>query len=205
MKKIAILASGGSTGGGSGFEKLVEASLRGDLGTEVSCVLSNHKNGGVFERAHRLGVRFEHFDRPWTAERCYALIGENVDLICMSGWLKCLTGLDPIRTINIHPGPLPDFGGAGMYGHHVHEAVMKAYREGRVTHSAVSMHFVTDEYDKGPVFFRFPIEIQKDDTPDSLGSRVNAAEHEQQRRLTQRVLEGSISWDGTDPNSLVIA
>lgn len=203
MKKIAVLASGGATDGGSGFEELVNASLRGDLKAEVVCVLSNHPRGGVQERANRLGIRFEYFESPWTSERCLDLIGEDVDLICMSGWLKCITGLDPTKTINIHPGPLPGFGGPGMYGHHVHEAVLEAYRKGKVTNSAMSMHFVTDEYDKGPVFFDFEVPIKKDDTSDSLGSRVNAAEHDYQWMITQFVLDGRIHWDGINPESLV--
>lgn len=205
MKKIAVLASGGNTGGGSGFEKLFEPIFVGDFPAQMLCVLSNHQRGGVYERARRLGVRFIHFEEPWTAERCYDLIGEHVDLICMSGWLKLIKGLDPQRTINIHPGPLPDFGGRGMHGHHVHESVMNAYHAGKVTHSAVSMHFVTNEYDKGPVFFQLPVEIKPDDTPGTLGDRVNAAEHEYQWKLTKYVLEGRIAWDGINPDSLVTA
>ena len=98
MKKIAILASGGASGGGSGFEKLVDASVRGDLDAEVSCVLSNHPQGGVWERAKRLGVRFEYFESPWTPERCLDLIGEDVDLICMQGGLSA-------SPVWIQPGP----------------------------------------------------------------------------------------------------
>lgn len=207
MKKIAILAGGGAgaTDGGSGFEKLAEASFRGDLGAVISCVLSNHSSGGVYEKAKRLGIRFEHFTAPWTAEHCHELIGEDVDLICLSGFLKRVTGFDPTKTINIHPGLLPDFGGKGMYGHHVHEATMRAYHAGKITHSAVSMHFVTDEYDKGPVFLQLLVPIMPNDTPDTLGSHVNAAEHKYQWKFTKFVLDERISWDGVDPESLVTA
>src|SRR5262249_41418476 len=108
-------------------------------------------------------------------------------------------------TFNIHPGPLPEFGGAGLYGHHVHEAVMKAYRERRVTQSAVSMHFVTEKFDEGPVFFSHPVEILPDDTPETLGARVNEAEHRYQPEITNLVIHGKISWDGKDPKTLVVA
>jgi len=203
MRKLAILASGTAAGGGSGFERLVVASLSGDLNARVSCVLSNHPQGGVFKRAQRLGVRFEYFEPPWTAERCHNLIGEEVSLIGMSGWLKCITGLDATKTINIHPGPLPDFGGVGMYGQHVHNAVLKAYHQSQVKHSALCMHFVTDEYDKGPIFAQLPVEIKKDDTPDSLSKRVNAVGLKYQWLFTRYVLEGRIYWDGVNPDSLV--
>lgn len=203
MKKIAVLASGSATSGGGGFEKLALASKSGALGAEVVCVLSNYQEGGVFQRAKRLGIRFEYFNAPWTADRCQELIGEQVDLISMSGWLKRIVGLDSTKTINIHPGPLPRFGGHQMYGHHVHEAVLSAYHRGELCASEVTMHFVTSEYDKGPVFFRHSVPIEQGDTAESLGKRVNAIEHKCQWLFTKHVLEGRIAWDGVNPESLV--
>jgi len=76
---------------------------------------------------------------------------------------------------------------------------MQAYRAGKITHSAVSMHFATEEYDRGPVFFRLPVEILPTDTPDDIGARVNKAEHEWQARITDHVVNGRIGWDGKDP------
>jgi len=113
-----------------------------------------------------------------------------------------VTGLDPQKTINIHPGPLPRFGGAGMYGHYVHEAVMEAYKKGEVDHSAVSMHFVTENYDEGPLFFSQSVPILPDDTAETLAKRVNEAEHKWQPIITNKVLQGEISWDGQNPQSL---
>jgi folate-dependent phosphoribosylglycinamide formyltransferase PurN len=89
-----------------------------------------------------------------------------------------------------------------MYGHHVHEAVFKAYSAGEITHSAVSMHFVTNEYDRGPVFFHFPVEIFQMDSADDIGKKVNEAEHSLQPLITNMVVQGKISWDGKDPESL---
>jgi len=82
--------------------------------------------------------------------------------------------------------------------------VLAAYAEGGLTHSAVSMHFVTEEYDKGPVFFRYPVEILPGDTPETLGARVNRFEHQWQPAVTSLVVEGKISWDGDDPASLTV-
>lgn len=237
-KKIIIFASGTKDGGGSGFENLVNATKNGILDAQISAVVSNHENGGVREKADRLGVPFVFFparkipdsgefvdkegnpiDRSEfaTAEN-YCKLTEGADLVCLSGWLKLVTGLDPRKTINIHPGPLSRFGGAGMYGHHVHEAVMEAYRNGEIdpktgqthstgsgqaiTHSAVSMHFVTEKYDEGPLFFSQPVPILPDDTAETLAKRVNEAEHQWQPLITNKVLQDEISWDGKDPQSL---
>lgn len=200
---LIIFASGSKTGGGSGFENLVNASRSGILSADIIAVVSNHENGGVREKADRLQIPFIHFDGPWTKEQ-YRRVAEGADYVALSGWLKLVSGLDPRRTINIHPGPLPRFGGKGMHGHHVHQAVMEAYRRGEVTHSAVSMHFVTEKYDEGPLFLSVPVLINPDDTPETLGHRVNLVEHDYQPRVTNDVILGRIRWDGENPDSLLI-
>lgn len=207
--RVLVFASGTATGGGSGFQKLVEASREGILTAEVVAVVSNHLKGGVYQRASTLGVPFVYFPGPFDEGSYRHLIAHlapawQPDFISLSGWLKKVAGLDPRTTFNIHPGPLPDFGGPGMYGHHVHEAVMAAYRRGEIEESAVSMHFVTAEYDEGPVFFRFPVPIQPDDNSETLAARVNVAEHEWQWQATNAVVKGEVHWDGVNPSSLVV-
>lgn len=134
----------------------------------------------------------------------------GADFFALSGWLKLVKGLNPAtrfnsRTVfNIHPGPLPNFGGPGLYGHYVHEAVIAAYRQGKITHSAVSMHFVTEEYDRGPIFLNCRVKIKDNDTPETLGARVNEWEHAYQPGVTNLVVNGYIKWDGVDPNSLEV-
>ena len=201
--KLLVFASGSAEGGGSGFEKLVVASRDGMLDADIVGVVSNHERGGVHARADKFGIPFIHFSAPWD-EASYREIADRsrAEFLALSGWLKQVHGLDPLLTFNIHPGPLPEFGGKGMYGHHVHEAVMAAYRRGEVTHSALCMHFVDAEYDRGPCFFRFNVKIRDDDTPDSLGKRVNASEHEWQSVITSLVVHRKITWDGVDPASL---
>lgn len=152
--KLIIFASGTAEGGGSGFANLVQASRSGILDAEIVAVVSNHKNGGVREKAEGTGIPFIHFDKPYTTERYQEIIRKvGAEWVALSGWLKLALGLDPRTTFNIHPGPLPRFGGVGMYGHYVHEAVLEAYKQGEITNSAVSMHFVTPVYDEGPLFF----------------------------------------------------
>ncbi len=175
---------------------------------------SNHENGGVRRRAELLKIPFMHFSGPYTSEGYMAAV-KNFDFnfIALSGWLKFVFGLDSKTTFNIHPGLLPSFGGPDMYGHYVHEAVLRAYREGRTTHTGISMHFIKDtpesaeakkEYDKGPVFFRFPVAIHPDDTVNLITNRVNVAEHYWQPIITDLVVRGEISWDGKDPKSLSV-
>jgi phosphoribosylglycinamide formyltransferase-1 len=210
LPKLLVFASGSAEGGGSGFENLVRAVHAGVLKARIVGVVSNHLNGGVREKADRLFVPFFHFPKPWTPEKYQEIAqASRADFFALSGWLKLVSGLDPETAFNsqtvfnIHPGPLPAFGGPGLYGHHVHEAVHAAYQRGELTHSAVSMHFVTDEYDKGPIFFSGPVEIRPEDTPETLGFRVNAAEHKWQPYITNLVVNGEIAWDGVNPASLV--
>ncbi len=202
-KKILIFASGGKDGGGSGFVELVENSKTGVLDAEIIAVVSNHEYGGVRQKADKLGVEFVHFLGPYTSEEYRKIVDKyNPDLICLSGWLKLVVGLDSKKTINIHPGALPKFGGAGMYGHYVHEKVIEEYKKGNVKETAVSMHFVTEKYDEGPVFFHYPVLVREDDTPESIADRVNKIEHAWQSYITNLVVYGKINWNGKDTESL---
>ncbi|HEY4512345.1 MAG TPA: formyltransferase family protein [Candidatus Paceibacterota bacterium] len=204
-KRLIIFASGTKEGGGSGATNLVEASLDGRLpNAEIIAVVSNHGKGGVATHCKKLQVLFIHFAGPFDEIHYKKIIKEtNPDFVALSGWLRPILGLDPKKTFNIHPGPLPRFGGIGMYGHYVHEAVIKAYNQGEVKNTEVSMHFVTPNYDEGPVFFRKAVSIMDDDTPETLAKRVNQAEHLWQPKITSLVLSGEISWDGKNPESII--
>ncbi len=203
--KLIVFSSGTKTGGGSGFENLVRSAESGVLKAEIVAVVSNHEAGGVRKRAKRLGVPFVLFQGPFEASEYQKIIRETgAEWVALSGWLKLVVGLDPARTFNIHPGPLPRFGGKGMYGYHVHEAVVEASRRSEITHSAVTMHFVTSIYDEGPIIFSLPVEILADDTAETLGARVLEAEHEWQPKITNMIVTGEISWDSKDRQSLKV-
>jgi folate-dependent phosphoribosylglycinamide formyltransferase PurN len=204
-KRILVFASGDAEGGGSGFQEMVEQSRTNPpiLDAQIVGVISNYASGGVFKKAQALNVPFEHWTGPFNAEMYQALVEKyKADFAMCSGWLKPVEGLESAKTINIHPGPLNysntelHFGGKGMWGHHVHEAVMKAYGEGRLVQSAVTMHFVTpysaDGYDRGPVFFQMPVLIRPDDTPDTLAKRVNEKERAWQSKVLNMVVNGHI-------------
>lgn len=218
---LLVLASHG----GSGFENLVLASRGHDpvLNATIVAMGCNNSRGKakVWERADRLGIRSLHLPKVVrTGEYFRHIIHElDVDFIALSGWMCEVPiqehpgrgpGLDPRKTFNIHPGPLPRYGGNGMYGEHVHNAVWRDLQDGNTTRSAVSMHFVNynppsteRRYDTGPVFFEHTVMLQEDDTPEDIAARVNAEEHRWQPSVTDLVVKGEISWDGIDPKSLI--
>lgn len=201
--KLLIFASGSATGGGSGFGKMCLTNIEGILDAEIVSVVSNHEFGGVRALAEKYNIPFILFKGPYTAENYQKIVLDTgAEWVALSGWLKLVSGLDPRTTFNIHPAPLPRFGGKGMYGHYAHEEVWKAYQAGEITHSAVSMHFVTPKYDDGPVFFTKKVLLVSEDTAETIGAKVNAQEHLWQSKITNMIIHKQISWDGIDPNSL---
>lgn len=207
--KLIVFASGTKDGGGSGFENLVKAAKSGELDADIVAVVSNHEHGGVRERAERLDVPFVYFPGPFDADSYRRIFRESsAEWAALSGWLKHVHGLDPARTFNIHPALLSQFGGRfggdGMYGHRIHEAVKAALDAGELAESGFTMHFVTDEYDRGPAFFECPIPLKKGMTADEIQKAVNVVEHEWQPKITNMVVHGEISWDGKDPKTLVV-
>ena len=207
-----MLASGDAEGGGSGARELAESARTGILQAEIVGFVSNHEYGGVRKHADQLKLPFFHFPGPYTAENYQRYRAETgADFIAASGWVKYIRGLPPDRTFNIHPAPLPKFGGHNWYGRRVHQEVLEAFKRGEMHHTEVCMHFVIEDktgdkekgYDKGPVFFRALVDILEDDTVESLFRRVNAIEHHCQSAVTSFVVNDLIRWDGKDPDSLV--
>lgn len=198
-KRVLVFASGDAKGGGSGFQELVEFSRTDPpiLDAEIVGVVSNHEQGGVRKRADGLGIPFKFWPGPFDAAGYQVRVVEfAADFVMCSGWLKLIKGLDLETTINIHPGPLPEFGGLGMYGHHVHEAVITAYKRGEIIQSAVTMHFVDEIFDQGPIIFKMPVIIRPDDDPETLAKRVNEKERAWQSYILNRVVHGDIYLEG---------
>ncbi len=211
--KLVIFASGKRSGGGSGFENLVRSK---ELDADIVAVVSNHERGGVHERAMQLGVPFIYFD-PSRHSNVLQNVGmsyqeivrkSGAEWVALSGWLRQVSGLDPARTFNIHPALLSQlggrFGGHGMYGHHIHEAVKAAFDAGEITESGFTMHFVTDEMDCGPAFFEHRVPLRQGMTVDEIAHAVNIAEHEWQPKVTNMVVHEEIRWDGKDLRSLIV-
>ena len=217
-------------GGGSGMKNLIEASLDGRLDANIVGVVCNIKGGGVEDKLLRIkeergvDIPFVFFPKtehtPKRHQEIVCGLGGEDCFVALSGclWLVPMKkipkdpepGLDPRFVFNIHPGPLPHFGGEGMWGHYVHEAVFGAfckkdlYDSRIITWSAVTMHFVTKRYDEGPVFFELPIPILPTDNAASLGKAVNIQEHRFQPFVTNEVVHRRICWDGKNKQSLVV-
>jgi len=211
--KLIVFASGKRSGGGSGFENLARSK---ELDADIVAVVSNHERGGVHERAMQLGVPFIYFDPSvhsnvlQNVRMSYQKIvrKSGAEWVALSGWLKHVSGLDPAKTFNIHPALLSQFdgrfGGKGMYGNHIHEAVKRALDAGEITESGFTMHFVTEEHDRGPAFFEKRVPLKQGMTAEEIGKAVNDAEHTWQPKITNMVVHGEIRWDGKNPDSLVV-
>ncbi len=207
--KLIVFASGSESGGGSGFENLVNSTRLGGstpkstvLDAEIVAVVSNHKHGGVRQRADRLGVPFIYFGGPYTAENYQKIVQDSgAEWVTLSGWLKKVKGLAPSKTFNIHPALLSQlggkFGGRGLWGHHVHEAVKEALDAGEIAESGITMHFVSEEYDRGPIFFEHKVPLRKGMTTDEIAQAVNKAEHKWQPIITNKVIHGEIKFPQT--------
>ena len=128
-------------------------------------------------------------DRVWNAVRAL-----TPDLVCLAGWLHLLPIPDDFRgrVLNIHPSLLPAFGGKGMYGHHVHEAVL-AYG---AKVSGCTFHFADDSYDTGPVLVQRCVPVLEGDTPDALAARVFQAECEAYPEAVRLIAEGRVTVRG---------
>ncbi|MCX6738687.1 MAG: formyltransferase family protein [Candidatus Parcubacteria bacterium] len=201
---LLIFASGNFVGGGSGFEALIDAQKNGMLDANIVGAVSPYRFGGIRRKAEANGIRFLWFPGPYDVRNYnYVIRKHGGEWVALSGWLKKMEGYDPRTTFNIHPARLA-FGGRGMYGIHIHRAVIDSYQKGLIKDTAVSMHFVIDEYDKGPVFFEYPVPIYPTDTPKILQERVKGFEHLFQWVITDMVIHKKISWDGKDPKSLIV-
>lgn len=179
---IGVLASGS----GSNFEALARAIREGKIpGASVRLLVSNKPTAGALDRARRLGVEgrvLDPRDFPTRADY-FSRIAEEFDargvgLVCLAGFLL---KVEPAfvekyrdRLLNIHPALLPKFGGPGMYGHHVHEAVLRAGEK----ESGCSVHLVDEEYDHGPVLLQARVPVVPGDTADTLAARVLEQEHQ---------------------------
>lgn len=171
-----------ASGGGSNLQALIDAHARGDLPCPIVLVLSNHADAGALARARAAGIATAHVSRKTHADpsaRMLELLREHaVDVVVLAGWLALiepsLIAAYPERIVNIHPAPLPRFGGKGMYGLHVHRAVLAA----GVTTTGPTIHLVDERYDEGPVLAHAEVPVEPSDTPESLQQRVQRAEHE---------------------------
>ena len=185
-KRIAILASGS----GTNAEKIMSHFRDHKFGA-VSIVLSNKPDAMVLERAAGFDVKSLVFNRDefYSSSKITDLLLElGIDLIVLAGFLwlipEELIRAYPDRIINIHPALLPKYGGKGMYGRHVHEAVIASGDK----ESGISIHYVNEVYDEGRIIFQERCEVRPDDTPESLAQRIHGLEYQHYPRVIEKLL-----------------
>jgi phosphoribosylglycinamide formyltransferase-1 len=181
MLQLAVLGSGR----GSNFQAILCAIEEGRLpSTHVCLVISNNSDAGILALARSAGVPALHLSqKQFATEAAFtdAMLAElhrrGAELVVLAGYMKRV----PPRVVreyhrrilNIHPALLPKFGGQGMYGHHVHEAVIAAHER----ESGATVHVVDEEYDRGPIVLQRTVAVSSDDTPETLAAKVLAVEH----------------------------
>ena len=176
MKKIAIFASGS----GSNAENIINY-FKNDTENVVKIVFCNKPDAYVLERAKRLSVPTFVFGRE-EFSRSDLVLNElkrlDIDLIVLAGFLwkvpDAIIDAYPDRVINIHPALLPSYGGKGMYGMKVHEAVIAAGEK----ESGITIHYIDEHYDKGTVIFQARCDISQADDAESLAQKIHALEYE---------------------------
>lgn len=174
--KIAIFASGT----GSNAETIIRFFEHHDL-VQVVFVLSNKAKAPIVEKAKSLGVSVVTCSNHQVEDSTY-LVGicqnDAIDYIILAGFLRkipdALIAAYPEKIINIHPSLLPKFGGAGMYGKFVHEAVLAANEK----QTGISIHYVSEEFDSGRIIAQFSVPLLTDDTVETIQEKVHQLEHQ---------------------------
>ncbi len=178
---VGVLASGE----GTTLQTIVDACAAGRIQGDVALVISNNSGGGALRRAREAGIPAHHLSSvthpaPQALDAAIkaALVGGRADVVLLAGYLKRL-GPDTLgvfrgRVLNTHPALLPKFGGAGMFGDRVFEAVLASGD----TESGVSLHLVDEQYDTGPVVRQARVQVEAGDSVASLKARTQACERE---------------------------
>jgi len=200
LKRIGVLASGGGSNLAALYDHLhtlEESRATRTAVPEIVLVASDNERAGALERARKWGVPSAVLaNRGADIGQLEELLREHrVELIVLAGYLRHVpppvVGAYHGRIINVHPALLPSFGGAGMYGQRVHAAVIE--QGARV--SGATVHFVDEEYDRGPIIAQWPVPVLAKDTPATLAARVLRVEHLLLPRAAFAVASGSVRLD----------
>lgn len=177
MKRVAVFASGS----GTNFQQICEYFIEKNSDIKIELLIVNKKNAYVLERAKQLNVKSQYFNREdfYYSDRVVECLKENqIDFIVLAGFLWLIPDNIlkeyPNKIINIHPALLPNYGGKGMHGHHVHRAVIAAKEQ----ESGITIHYVNEKYDEGNIIFQAKCSISSEDTADSLAEKIHLLEKE---------------------------
>ena len=174
MKRLAILASGG----GTNAEAIINY-FKGREDVSIEVVMSNKPEAYVLQRAKNHGISQVVFQKQEleSGKVLETLKKSRIDLVVLAGFLllipEQIVEAFPDRILNIHPALLPNYGGKGMYGDRVHEAVIKNGE----TESGITIHFVNNNYDEGSIIKQVRCPVNKDDSPESLATRIHTLEY----------------------------
>jgi phosphoribosylglycinamide formyltransferase-1 len=187
MKKIAVFASGS----GSNAQNIIEF-FQKDPSASVVLVLSNNPNAYVLQRAKLLGVDSIVFDKAQLSEPLgilRQLTDYKVDFIVLAGFLwkfpEHIIRKFELKVVNIHPALLPNFGGKGMYGLHVHKAVVEA----KVQETGITIHHVNAQYDEGAIIFQAKCTVDEDDTAEDVAKKIHKLEIEHFPKVIKGLLK----------------
>jgi formyltetrahydrofolate-dependent phosphoribosylglycinamide formyltransferase len=199
QKQLAVLASGR----GSNFQAIIEKIATGYMPANMAVLITNNPNAGAIEIAKEHNIPWHVIipkdfpdSKSFNDEILKRLISAKADYLILAGYLKLIGDqiIDKYenRIINIHPALLPSFGGKGMYGHHVHQAI---YDSG-VKVSGVTVHLVNKEYDAGPIVLQRCVTIDKAKSPEEIAQRVLKVEHELYSQAIKFMVEDRLIIDG---------
>jgi phosphoribosylglycinamide formyltransferase-1 len=197
--RIGVLASHE----GTTLQAILDACASGEITAHVVAVISNNSDSGALRRARAAGADAVHLSskthpEPGALDAAIieALTSREVDVVMLAGYMKKLEpGLLERyrgRILNTHPALLPKFGGHGMYGMRVHEAVLRAGE----TESGPSVHLVDAEYDTGRVLAQAQVPVEEDDTPETLAARVQQCERGLVVRVLGQIAQGQYALEG---------
>ncbi len=186
MKKIAVFASGS----GSNAQAIAEY-FKNHNYIQVTCILSNRNDAYVLERAKQLNIPSYVFNREdfYNTKSVLKILQEyHIDFIVLAGfmWLvpEYLITAFPNRIVNIHPALLPKYGGKGMYGQYVHQAVIEHGEK----ESGITIHYVNEKYDEGNIIFQERCRVEPDDTPETLARRIHELEYKNYPNVIENLL-----------------
>lgn len=197
--KIAVFASGS----GTNFQQIHKKILSGEIAGKIEALVSNKPGCGAVNYAKGQGIKCtllrsqDPKDNEDVLLRLFSDI--NPDLIILAGYMKLvpasITRLYRHKILNIHPALLPSFGGKGMYGIKVHQAVISANKKV----SGATVHFVDEKYDHGPIIDFMKVNVHPNDTAESLAARVLRVEHILYPRVVKAYCENRIIWEDDEP------
>ncbi|WP_299014892.1 phosphoribosylglycinamide formyltransferase [uncultured Polaribacter sp.] len=185
MKRIVIFGSGS----GSNAENIIKF-FNHTKTAKVTQVLCNNEHAKVFERCKNLKIRCLHFNRAdfSKTDKVLNLLKEQADYIILAGFLwripQKIVDAFPNKIINIHPALLPNYGGKGMYGMHVHKAV-KANNE---PETGITIHYVNENYDEGAIIFQAKTALNDADTAESIAAKIHVLEQQYFPKVIEEVI-----------------